>query len=461
MTLLKNEERIFSMLNPMCGKAVAKIMNFMPDKPSVIEFGSQTLGFKIKEDPLIATAQGFYKKLGFDAYEALDFNDEGTQKLDLNKILEGPQADLVTNNGTGEHIFNQAAVFTNAHNFCKPGGIMLHILPWINWQNHGFYNFHPILFIDMAEANGYEILQMYAGDRDGNIIMEDIPDGEIKKPEPTDKNVMLVVALRKVSQNPFVFPVQGKYSQTTTKQSQWKGILIGSMQELTVKPFVHCVGELPKDAYEALEEAWPEKDVILNGREGDNILYMYQAHQSLMENKLPPIWRDFVEYHTSKPFFDELIKWAGIHIFSKSPHLHNYPDTAGVRYRDKTSVQMEAQFCIDTPATTKKSVKEMHVDNPLEFYKFLLRFPGNGYAKNGELELGKWKKKPKFFTGDVHKNLSKKGSYDVIATVPNKGIVFFLNDVNALHAVTQRKSRQYRRYFNIVGETLEPSFEVK
>ena len=45
--------------------------------------------------------------------------------------------DLVINNGTGEHVFNQHALFLNFHNLTKINGIMLNILPFIDWINHG------------------------------------------------------------------------------------------------------------------------------------------------------------------------------------------------------------------------------------------------------------------------------------------------------------------------------------
>ena len=68
--------------------------------------------------------------------------------------------DLVTNNGTGEHIFNQYMVFKNSHELTKTGGIQLFVLPFYNWMNHGFFNFNPLMFTDLAGANGYELVRL-------------------------------------------------------------------------------------------------------------------------------------------------------------------------------------------------------------------------------------------------------------------------------------------------------------
>ena len=57
------------------------------------------------------------------------------------------------------------------HNFCSVGGVMLHILPFIDWINHGFYSFHPIIFGDMASSNNYKIKKMSFANRDGGELL--------------------------------------------------------------------------------------------------------------------------------------------------------------------------------------------------------------------------------------------------------------------------------------------------
>jgi hypothetical protein len=121
----------------------------------------------------------------------------------------------VTNNGTGEHLFNQAAVFENCHNLCEAGGVMLHQLPFSGWWNHGFFCIQPVLFVDLARANDYEILFAgYAskkGDcRDvanfGDVLKE--PDEAINTLGP---NVNVYCAMRKRHDREFRAPLQGKY----------------------------------------------------------------------------------------------------------------------------------------------------------------------------------------------------------------------------------------------------------
>ena len=206
--------------NPCSGYSVIRIRPRLPEKPTVIELGSQTMSFSIGSEPQIKTVEQFYENLGFTKYDSIDFDGFATIHHDLNWLYKTSakkkfEYDLVTNNGTGEHIFCQASVFENMHNFCKVGGIMLHILPWINWMNHGFYNFHPVLFHDLATDNNYEVADMFASDRDANLFdipgIEEYARGDLLKDHVVDRHIFVVAALKKRSDEAFVMPTQTKY----------------------------------------------------------------------------------------------------------------------------------------------------------------------------------------------------------------------------------------------------------
>lgn len=195
-------------------RAVEKVRPLLPDRPSVIEFGNQ----RYTADRDFATTQGFYESLGF-SYLALDVNEKlGAKIVDLNVTGHGLKADLVTNNGTSEHIFDQRSVFQNAHEMTK--GLMLHILPFTPWLNHGFYNYNPILFRDLAAANEYEMVFTALANRTGEWI-ELGPEGFVeKRPHEVAAyverliprgEVSIVSILKKVKDHPFRAPFQGKY----------------------------------------------------------------------------------------------------------------------------------------------------------------------------------------------------------------------------------------------------------
>ena len=188
--------------SPIMGKLVGAMAEALPAKSSVVELGNQT--FTVGDSVLAEVmrnnfgergsgalrdildlkgrdrdgqVEAYYRALGFDRYVAIDVNEKfGSLPMDLNENLATrygfeEQFDLVTNNGTGEHVFDQAMVFRNMHQLAAPGGLMLHIMPFVHWENHGFYNFHPILYMDVAHANGYGIEKISLANRWGNEVL--------------------------------------------------------------------------------------------------------------------------------------------------------------------------------------------------------------------------------------------------------------------------------------------------
>ena len=485
--------------NPMMAKAVVKIRQFLPEAPTVLEFGNQTLTVGI-EGTDITTVEGFYKNIGFKDYFAVDMNEKfGSKIADLNSLLDGwswwpgpegndTEFDLVTNNGTGEHIFNQHSVFSNIHYLCKKDGLMLHVLPWINWQNHGFYNFHPTLFYDLADANGYEILDMYAGDRDGNITHPNLYRDEIKKPDPTDKNVLIVVALKKTSEAEFKTPIQGKYQKDAENLEGAEALkeihstprrldvlsresisCLSGEEIVETNPFPHVVGHLNEDLYKELAEQFPSYNQIVSERAGDNVLLQMNAADSLSNRDfkcaVSPLWKQFIEYHTSDEFLQTIIRLFGDTIRELYPQVAELPLEAGVRFRDDTPFQLDCQFAVNTPPKVASRVRGPHIDNPIELYAGMIYFPTEEYRDQditdagGELGLFKWKTNPKFI-GKAECEEIDVGYYKTIRYKPGN-MIFWINSPQAVHGVSIRvPGHPPRRYVNIIGEVEKPLFEL-
>ena len=270
--------------NPVAALNVIECRNIiLNNKPSAIDLGSQTASIdntfiqnlfiqnktlnSFQKKNLLELSKkdsfetkDFYISVGFNDYKSIDINGAYESfQFDLNKnIYEkynfDKKYDLVINNGTGEHVFNQYALFQNLHNLTKISGIMLNIVPFIDWINHGFYNFNPIFFADLAASNNYEIIKISLANRNGaelkldgnnfSILFEQIKPHnknskfekivEIAK-EKIGKNILLVVVTKKLSENPFQIPLQGKYlddvaSLKTDYKSQDKGSAIAANQ---------------------------------------------------------------------------------------------------------------------------------------------------------------------------------------------------------------------------------------
>jgi SAM-dependent methyltransferase len=135
--------------------------------------------------------------------------------VDLNGPVNlGAQFDCVINNGTTEHIFDQAAAYRTIHEHTRPGGLMLHFTPSIGWINHGLYNVQPGFFFDLAKANGYEttLIGLLQGDIFAALAGPEHL-GEVLRSHPAlFANGELCALLRKTSDEPFRNPLQGMYA---------------------------------------------------------------------------------------------------------------------------------------------------------------------------------------------------------------------------------------------------------
>ena len=246
--------------NPVAALNVIECKNIISEiNPTAVDLGSQTASidkvfiqnlFKQKKslkdvqkknlEKLIKKVKfdtkDFFNSIGFFKYKSIDINGAyNSFQFDLNKNISeeynfNQKFNLVINNGTGEHIFNQYSLFLNFHNLTKVNGIMLNILPFLDWINHGFYNFNPIFFADLAASNNYKIIKISFANRNGaelklndetfNILFEQIkPNKQTSKlekiieivREKIGKNILLVVIIRKLSEKNFKIPLQGKY----------------------------------------------------------------------------------------------------------------------------------------------------------------------------------------------------------------------------------------------------------
>lgn len=206
------------------------------------------------ERPRQIKPQAFYELFGITKYRSVDLLDARADWLrDLNLPFQLPEDfDLATNFGTAEHVFNIAAVFHSIHDVLRPGGVALHVLPAFGDIDHGFFNIHPTTYFDLATANNYAIEDLCYVDRwdirnkafeadlksnfdfDGlPIRLEHLRDREILQRMVTNRFVensrhpdtlrygpgfaglyydYCIVALRKMDNRPFRFPIQSIYA---------------------------------------------------------------------------------------------------------------------------------------------------------------------------------------------------------------------------------------------------------
>ena len=164
----------------------------------------------------INDVETFFKALGSKEIHALDYSDfEGADIIhDLNCPI--PEAlrekfDCIVDGGTSEHIFNFPQNIMNIMEMIKVGGFYLGTLPTNNWSGHGFYQFSPVLFIQLfSEINNFKIYKIfYCTSKDTSKLYEIVNIDSTKRIEinyflPTE----VFVVAKKIGPTPKIINLQ-------------------------------------------------------------------------------------------------------------------------------------------------------------------------------------------------------------------------------------------------------------
>jgi SAM-dependent methyltransferase len=169
-------------------------------------------------------ARLLYRVIFNDAsYVAIDLEPKSPLVIqqDLNEPFDlGKRFDLCINNGTSEHIFNQANFYKAMHDHTKTGGLMLHWTPCVGWIDHGFYNVQPGFFGDVAHANNYEMIINCLGTEKQLYQMKTDLNEAVLQQYPDLRNSLACVLMRKTEDLPFRQPMQGTHKHLQQYQNQ-------------------------------------------------------------------------------------------------------------------------------------------------------------------------------------------------------------------------------------------------
>jgi hypothetical protein len=162
-------------------------------------------------------ARLIYKALfDYTSYNAVDLLPPSQDRIqqNLNEPFDlDKRYDVCINNGTTEHVFNQANCYQAIHDHTRAGGIMVHWTPCIGWLNHGLFHVQPGFFFDLAHANQYAMpLACLATTENLYDLNPAGVNEETLNAHPDLRNALACVVLRKAVDAPFRYPLQGKYS---------------------------------------------------------------------------------------------------------------------------------------------------------------------------------------------------------------------------------------------------------
>ena len=145
----------------------------------------------------------------------------------VDQLCDKHNIPYVINGGTLEHIFDVAKAMKNISDMVKPGGVVIHIVPFAGLANHGFYSFSPTFFLDYCEANSFDIINLsmeFLLDNGDMIFSQDcriFDDNDIKINEYVKKTmqisevecILLLCIAKKCNSKAVSYPIQSMYSK--------------------------------------------------------------------------------------------------------------------------------------------------------------------------------------------------------------------------------------------------------
>jgi hypothetical protein len=145
--------------------------------PSTIYYSTSKEVIKINKEALnYIHAKTFFEFLDIPQDQYYDIDkfpfDKPVILHDLEKPFDAHYHNFfnfVVDSGTMEHIFDVKSVMNNIVQITKVGGYVLQLIPAQNFLNHGFYQFSPTFFYDFYTSNGFEIVESYVIEMQGNV----------------------------------------------------------------------------------------------------------------------------------------------------------------------------------------------------------------------------------------------------------------------------------------------------
>lgn len=152
-------------------------------------------------------------------------------------------------------------------------------------------------------------------------------------------------------------------------------------QHIFDEPFAHIRHEkaLDPDVYDSLAAAFPDVSHWREIQSKNNVSGNFSGLLAARAGIVPTVWNDFLSYHLSVDFYDEVLRHLGNHIRTVHPDLE---ERLGKRLEDLTvaprhsgvaaDVMLDCQFSINTAVRYRSRVRGVHVDNPNKLYNAIL-----------------------------------------------------------------------------------------
>ena len=225
-------------------------------------------------------------------------------------------------------------------------------------------------------------------------------------------------------------------------------------------PYIVIKNALDINIFEQLQKEYPNIDVIINHREKKDTWYDYPTCLALHNPQVSPLWKEFLAYHTSNAFYQEIVDLFDIELRKTYPEIKTIlgkewgdlttsmrlPGAASNKQNYETDLSLETQFYVNFTQKVR-TIRGPHIDRPTELYAALLYFrEENDDSIGGDLQVNSAKQPIALYPNansvkvDCLPMEISDDKVDVVNTIkyePNT-MVLFLNTNKSIHAVSQR-----------------------
>lgn len=237
-------------------------------------------------------------------------------------------------------------------------------------------------------------------------------------------------------------------------------------------PFPHVIVKdaLDKELYQALSQQFPKGEMFeKDGKPlANNKSYRIAAHESLADERVSSLWKEFIECHVSQDFYEKFLTVFDKHIKQMYPDLPELlgADPKGLkacaRGTGETCIAgLDAQFVYTSPVTQASTSCLPHTDRERCLYGGMLYMRlEEDDSRGGDLDFYRFKPGQEKFRLRRHMGME---DLDVVDTVhyDTNLFVIFLHSALALHGVSPRTVTPYpRRYVNLICEYPKKIYDI-
>lgn len=227
-------------------------------------------------------------------------------------------------------------------------------------------------------------------------------------------------------------------------------------------PFPHVVRQpaLDEDLYAELAASFPPDGLLLAGATAENNrYYQYSAAESLADPRVSDVWKEFIRYHVSAQFFEEVVA-----LFPQLENIAGRSPRTSVRFAEPMAdVALDCQFFYCSPAIADATTsRSPHIDREVAAFGGMLYFRlPEDRASGADLDLFRLRGGARREYG-VNRAVPA-DSIERVKTIPYapNTFVLFPNSPDSIHGVSPRAMTPHPRlHVNFMAEVRTKLFDI-